>query len=139
MKILAAWRLRLGDFRGAAAAMYPQLQALVPQQHKGKRASSGMGRSKIGGSRNGNDGMTKGNLGVDEAYLSVMNLMACIGDTGDRERKEAWLLSDADGGKRRVVTIDDVRKGWQKELDRRSVVDGGRWGFGLVGDEMDLE
>ncbi|KAL8843428.1 MAG: hypothetical protein Q9176_002041 [Flavoplaca citrina] len=136
MKILAAWRLRLGDFRGAAAAMYPQLQALVPQQHKGKRASSGMGRSKIGGSTN--DGMTKGSLGVDEAYLSVMNLMACIDDTGDRERKEAWLLSDADGGKRRVVTIEDVRKGWQKELDRRSVVEGGRWGFGMVGDEMDL-
>ncbi|KAL8894618.1 MAG: hypothetical protein Q9192_004182 [Flavoplaca navasiana] len=138
MKILAAWRLRLGDFRGAAAAMYPQLQALVTEQHKGKRASSGMARSKIGGSRNGNDGMMKGNLGVDEAYLSVMNLMACIDDSGDRERKEAWLLNDADGGKRRVVTIEDVRKGWQKELDRRSVVEGGRWGFGMVGDEMDL-
>ncbi|KAL8644709.1 MAG: hypothetical protein Q9226_007629, partial [Calogaya cf. arnoldii] len=136
-KILAAWRLRHGDYRGAAAAMYPQLQSSVSQHQRGKQKASAIPQSKIGGLRNSNGGTVKGSRGVDEAYLSVINLMACI-DSGEEEKKEAWLLSNADGGKRRVVTIEDVRKGWQKELDRRSVVEGGRWGFGMVGDEMDL-
>ncbi|KAI4264462.1 MAG: hypothetical protein L6R42_000421 [Xanthoria sp. 1 TBL-2021] len=137
-KILAAWRLRHGDFRGAAAALYPQLQSLVSQHQKGKQKAGVISQSKIGGSRNSNEGTVQGHRGVDEAYLSVINLMACI-DSGEQEKKEAWLLSNADGGKRRVVTVDDVKKGWQKELDRRSVVEGGRWGFGMAGDEMDLE
>ena len=47
------------------------------------------------------------------------------------------------GGKRQVVTIGDVRVDYQKELDRRSVVESGRFGFGGVsgadeGEEMDV-
>jgi len=43
--------------------------------------------------------------------------------------------------KRRVVTLADVRKGWQAELERRSVVEGGRWGFGFdgVGEEGEMD
>ncbi len=83
-----------------------------------------------------------GSRRLDESYLTVINLLSCIGpedsDTHEK-RSEAWLLSAVDGGKRRVVSIEDVRKGWQKELDRRSVVEGGKWGFGLGdGDEMEL-
>ncbi|KAL8998024.1 MAG: hypothetical protein Q9169_002864 [Polycauliona sp. 2 TL-2023] len=136
-KILAAWRLRDGDSRGAAEALYPQLHSLVSQPQKGKQKVGGLAKSKLGGSSNSGEGPTKGSNGVDEAYLSVINLMACISD-GEQEKKEAWLLSNADRGKRRVVTIEEVRGGWQKELDRRSVVEGGRWGFGMAGDEMDL-
>lgn len=43
--------------------------------------------------------------------------------------------------KRKVVTIGDVRGLYQKELDRRSVIEGDRFGFGVGdggGDEMDV-
>ena len=136
-KILAAWRLRQGDFRGAAAALYSQLQSQVSQHQKGRQKAGAMTKSKIGGSKLSTEGTVKGNRGADELYLSLINLMACI-ESGEREAKGEWLLSSADGGKRRVVTIGDVRKGWQKELDRRSLVEGGRWDFGMVVDEMDL-
>ncbi|KAL8863070.1 MAG: hypothetical protein Q9178_000443 [Gyalolechia marmorata] len=136
-KILAAWRLRQGDFRGAAAALYSQLQSQVSQHQKGRQKAGAMAKSKIGGSKLNTEGTVKGNRGVDELYLSLINLMACI-ESGEQETKGEWLLSSADGGKRRVVTIGDVRKGWQKELDRRSLVAGGRWDFGIVVDEMDL-
>lgn len=83
-------------------------------------------------------------------YLNIINLLACAGED---EEGEAWVLSDAweevgggkesegkgrkGGKKRRLVTIKDVRAGYQRELDRRSVLESGRWGFGLdgVGDE----
>ncbi|KAL8929934.1 MAG: hypothetical protein Q9208_001078 [Pyrenodesmia sp. 3 TL-2023] len=133
-KLLAAWRLRHGDFRGAAAALYSQTQQV---KQKGTHRTGVVPRFKLP-----SEGDDLGSRRVDESYLTVINLMACIGDEDsntNEKRNEAWLLSAVDGGKRRVVTIEDVRKGWQKELDRRSVVEGGRWGFGLGdGEEMEL-
>ncbi|KAL8830259.1 MAG: hypothetical protein Q9170_005811 [Blastenia crenularia] len=143
-KILAAWRLKNGDFRGAAAALYPQLQTTKKQKHKFGAVS------KFRAEGSGGDGVEGFEAKrTDESYLSVINLMACIGGENDSagwmdgksaKDGEAWLLSfNGDDGKRKVVTISDVRKGWQKELDRRSVIEGGRWGFGLVGgDKMEL-
>ncbi|KAL8761214.1 MAG: hypothetical protein Q9184_002646 [Pyrenodesmia sp. 2 TL-2023] len=133
-KLLAAWRLRHGDFRGAAAALYSQMQRV---KQKGTRRAGAVPRFKLS-----SEGDDLGSRSLDESYLTVINLMACIGDVGgntNEKRSEAWLLSAADGGKRRVVTIEDVRKGWQKELDRRSVVEGDRWEFGLAdGEKMGL-
>ncbi|KAL8963150.1 MAG: hypothetical protein Q9193_000551 [Seirophora villosa] len=135
-KILAAWRLKQGDFRGAATALYSQMQ-MKPKQ-KPTHRSGVVPKFRLGNA--GSDAEEDmGSRKLDEAYLTVINLLACTGSDGDDSRGEAWLLSGADGGKRRVVTIEDVRKGWQKELDRRSVVEGGRWGFGLGdGEEMEL-
>jgi len=62
------------------------------------------------------------------------------------------VLSEGDGGglrmgahamkeKRKVVTIEDVRRGYQKELDRRSVIESGRFRFmggNREGDERDV-
>ncbi|KAL8733716.1 MAG: hypothetical protein Q9166_001909 [cf. Caloplaca sp. 2 TL-2023] len=139
-KILAAWRLNHGDFRAAAAALYPQLQSQILQQQKGKQKVGGaMPRFRIGSSSSGEEVEARYTRGLDEAYLTVINLMACIdSEENGKGGGDAWLLSNADGGKRKVVPIEDVRKGWQRELDRRSVVEGGRWGFGMGGDEMDL-
>lgn len=87
-------------------------------------------------------------------YLSVINLLACCG-----EEDEAWVLTDSFDGaqtksqgarkddkkdgvkkKRFLVTIKDVRAEYQKELDRRSMLENGRWGFGLDGaDDEDGE
>lgn len=142
-KILAAWRLKNGDFRGAAAALYSQLYTAKKQ----KQRSGTIPKFRLGGS-GADDGSDAAYKEADEAYLSVINLLACIGgddestektSTNDAKHGEEWLLSEAGGGKRKVVTISAVRNDWQKELDRRSVVEGGRWGFGLVGDdEMEL-
>ncbi|KAL8785222.1 MAG: hypothetical protein Q9213_003491 [Squamulea squamosa] len=136
-RILAAWRLRHRDFRGAAAAIYSQLHSQVTPHQDRKHKAGVVPGPRFGGFRSSIERTEKSNRGVDEIYLSVINLMACI-DSENQEGKEAWLLNNADRGKRKVVRIEDVRKDWQKELDRRSIVEGGRWGFGVVGDDMEL-
>lgn len=85
---------------------------------------------------------------MEEGYLALINLLACAG------KENGWVLSEGDGGalrmanhaveeKRKVVTIEDVRRAYQKELDTRSVIESGRFGFGVGGgereeDEMDM-
>lgn len=84
-----------------------------------------------------------------EGYLAVINLLSCAGEawvlSGGKERrgsgvgvagggKGGGLLG---GGKRKVVTLEDVRRKYQEELDRRSVLENGRFGFD-EGDEMDV-
>ena len=122
-KILAAWRMHHNDFRGAAAALLPTLQAT---QAKAKRTTT--------------------SEELENDYLTVINLLACAG------KGNAWVLSggSADGGKaikgnaitkkkgkRQLFTLEDLRHDYQAELDRRSVIEGGRFAFG-GGDEMDV-
>ena len=119
-KILAAWRMHHNDFRGAAAALLPNLQQSQMQlQHRVKRNAE---------------------RELDESYLTVINLLACAG------KDEGWVLSGGsasgvagdgiggfgkpEGAKRRVVTLQDVRANYQKELDRRSVIENGWYDFG---------
>ena len=120
-EILSSWRLNHKDFRGAAAALLERLQRL-------QKLSARPGRLAEGGDA------------LLQVYLSVINLLACVPGDG-------WVLSggdDADGiggRKRRLVTIKDVRKEYQDELDRRSMIENGRFGFGYAegeGDEMDV-
>lgn len=70
----------------------------------------------------------------------MINLLACVPGDG-------WVLSGGDdvddgiGGKRKLVTIKDIRKEYQEELDRRSMIENGRFGFSYAdgeGDEMDI-
>ena len=79
-KILAAWRLHRQDYRGAAAALLPSLQAA-------------QARAK------------KGDDGLENQYLAVINLLACAGEGN------GWVLSEDVGGKgkREIVEIKDVR------------------------------
>ena len=126
---LAAWRLHFNDFRGAAKALMP---ALDQMQARVKRGVAGANEAVL-----------------DKQYLTIINLLSCAGP------ENAWVLSggedesgkvgDADGvqdpgrQKRRVVTVQDLREGYQQELDRRSVVDSGDYAFGGVEDDgMDL-
>ena len=111
------------DFRGAAAALLPDLIQLQ-SQHRVKRSAE---------------------QSLDESYLTVINLLACAG------KEEGWVLSGGStsggegsvdgpaGTKRKMVTLQDVRRGYQKELDRRSVIESGRYDFGGGGGEaMDV-
>ena len=135
-KLLAAWYMRRLDYRGAAAALLAHLQRV----QRLKRPSSW---------KNVDDE-------IISTYLSVINLLACCG--GD---DEAWVLTDTfdeitpksrkekldeSKKKRKLVTIKDVRARYQKELDQRSMLENGKWAFGLDGtgdedneDAMDIE
>ena len=127
-KILAAWRMHHNDFRGAAAAILPDLQHLQTQtQHRVKWSAE---------------------RELDESYLIVINLLACAGPD------EGWVLnggsasgvagdgvggvSKPEGAKRKIVTLQDVRAAYQKELDRRSVIENGQYDFGGRGEAMDV-
>ena len=113
------------DFRGAAAALLPSLQA---SQARAKRTAN-------------DDG------GLETEYLIAINLLTCAG------KENAWVLSGGIGdgeqkvnrqgpeAKRKIVTVEDVREAYQKELDRKSVIEGGRFAFGGVDavDVMDID
>ena len=134
-KQLAAWRLHHDDFKGAAAALLPSLNTL---QARARRSAADEEK-------------------LENEYLTIINLLECAG------RENAWVFSRGSSGveeqrnnhrrgshvapereKRRVVTLDDLREAYQKELDRRSAVEGGRYAFanGNIdegdGDVMDL-
>jgi len=117
-RLLYAYRVRRDDFRGAATAVYELLQRL--------RASS---------SSQDHDG-DEGGEEVLQCYLTLANLLASVGE------EERWILAEtpvaatAAGAaglgrkaKRRVVTLEDVRRGYQEELDRRQVLEKGQFGF----------
>ncbi|MCJ1388605.1 hypothetical protein MMC18_001452 [Xylographa bjoerkii] len=123
-KILYAWRLRYGDFRGAAAVLVERLES-----REGQRDRQGAGN--MGGE-------------VLAEYLLAINALGMAGE------EEGWVLVGGDGeqgrgkvtagesGKRKVLRLQDVRRGYQAELDRRSVLDSGRWGI-VGGEEEDDE
>ena len=135
-KLLAAWRMRFLDYRGAAAALLAHLQRV----QKIKRSSFMRGEDDE----------------IISTYLSVINLLACCGG-----EDEAWVLTDTFDEvkpkskaekhdeikkKRKLVTIKDVRARYQKELDHRSMLATGRWAFGTDGardedgeDAMDVD
>jgi DNA repair protein RAD51/nuclear pore complex protein Nup160 len=126
-KILYAWRVKKGDWRGAAQVAFERLERLR-QEAKG----------------NGGDPRDER---VVEAYLLLINTMAIIGE------KDAWVLHEpvpgmkglSNGcgkekeGKRKLVTLEDVRREYAEELDRRAVLEQGRFGFvDEGGDGMDV-
>lgn len=123
-KILYAWRIKRSDFRGAAAISLERLQRL--QQ-------SGDGDKKIG-----EDGLE---TLVTRQYIALINALSCV------EPKQAWILSEEPARKgstgkniqpkRKVVTLDDLRRAYQEELDRIAAIQNNQFAF-AGGDEMDV-
>jgi hypothetical protein len=132
LKILYSWRIKRGNFRGAAQAAFDRLEKLRGEM-KGK-------------------GPDPRDERLVEAYLLLINAMACIG------KDEAWVIresiADKKGsingtakekkeGRRGLVTLDDVRRDYQEELDKRAAMEQGKFAFTGVdeedeGDEMDV-
>lgn len=123
-KILYAWRIKRGDFRGAASISLERLQRL--QQ-------SGQGDKALG-----DDGLE---TPVTKQYIALINALSCV------DPKQAWILSEelplrpgeskrGAQPKRKVVTLDDVRKEYQGELDRITAIENNQFSF--QGDEMDV-
>lgn len=118
-QILYAFRTQQSDFRGAAEILHEYLERLRYTQAK------------------------HGIIDPDEetliqAYVLLINTLACCGE------EEAWLLADpiegvhGSGKKRRLVTIADIRKEYEAELDKRSDIRQGRFPLVGGGDEMDV-
>ncbi len=127
-KILYAWRIKRNDFRGAAANSLDRLHKLE---------QSGDGDKLIG-----DDGLE---TPVIRQYVTLINALSCV------DSKQAWILSEelpprgshgASMGKnpaqpkRKLVTLDDVRRGYQEELDRVAAIQNNQFAF--AGDEMDV-
>ncbi|MCJ1413338.1 hypothetical protein MMC19_007443 [Ptychographa xylographoides] len=121
-KILYAWRLQQSDMRGAAAVLVERLE------HRKELATRKRG---FNSDRQGNE--------VLEEYLVGINALGSVSEEG------GWVLVGGDdvvhgGEKRKVIRLEDVRKDYQEELDRRSVIDSGRFGIvdGTTDDDMDF-
>jgi nuclear pore complex protein Nup160 len=134
-KVLFAWRIRHGDFQGAASVMYQRLQLL--------RNASTAGMD-----------VNLETLEISEAYLAVINALSCVAD------KNAWIfvskLEECDepsptkrvrreqGGNwlswltlgtrtRMAMSLEEVRKEYVLELQRQEII------LGKVTDEFGLE
>lgn len=116
-QVLYTWRIRNNNFRGAAEILYERLQRLKQTTAKVFEP----------------DDET-----LVEAYLVLINTLACLG------KDEGWILAEgietplAPKGKRKIVTLEDVRREYQSELDRRSEMQQGRFPLLAGGDAMDV-
>jgi len=125
-KILYAWRIKRSDFRGAASISLERLQRLK---------QSGEGNRDLEEDRL--------ETPVTKQYVAIINALSCV------DSKQAWILSEelpkkASSGvkvvqpKRKVVTLDDIRKEYQGELDRIAAIENNQFNaFGA--DEMELD
>jgi nuclear pore complex protein Nup160 len=124
-KILCAWRIKRSDFRGAASVSLERLQRL--QQ-------SGEGDTALG--------EDIFDTAVTRQYIALINALSCV------EPKQAWILAEelprkqstgmkAVQHKRKVVTLQDVRKEYQEELDRIAAIENNQFAF-AGGDEMEF-
>ncbi|KAF1984672.1 hypothetical protein K402DRAFT_395364 [Aulographum hederae CBS 113979] len=135
-KLLYSWRTMRGDFRGAAMTMWELLQRLKASPSADLHSES-----------------------ILTNWLILVNLLSCVAE------EEAWLLAesgissqyssgDVFGGsaatnvthskkggapRRRIVTLADVRKEYQEELDRAQALAKGRFSFMDSGGEVDMD
>jgi hypothetical protein len=131
-KVLYTWRINKDDYRGAAQCAFDRLERLKTD-------------SEV--TRNPEDRR------LVEAYLLLINTLVCVG------KDEAWVIKESVNGgmsglgkgknattngfsagvgtKRSIVTLDDVRREYQEELDRLAAMEQGQFAF-AGGDAMDV-
>ncbi|KAI1387090.1 nucleoporin Nup120/160-domain-containing protein [Hypoxylon trugodes] len=125
-QILYAWRIKRNDYRGAAAILLDRIQKLR-QLGEGDQVT-------------GDDIL---DTAVTRQYLMLINVLSCV------EPKQAWITIEgptpaaksSTGAsnliKRRVVTLADIRKDYQDELDRIAAIQNDQFGF-TADDEMEI-
>ncbi|KXJ92469.1 nucleoporin Nup120/160-domain-containing protein [Microdochium bolleyi] len=146
-QILYAWRIKSNNYRGAAAVLLDRI-------HKLRELSDG-------GDEGGADDLISDDVldtAVTRQYLMLINVLSCV------DHKQAWITtstpttSAAEAGgraghsgdnnksnkklagvdqRRRVVTLADIRKEYQEELDRIAAIQNNQFGF-EAGDEMEI-
>ncbi|KAI5245957.1 hypothetical protein E4T42_06584 [Aureobasidium subglaciale] len=123
-QVMYTWRIHNNDFRGAAEILFERLQRL---RHSTAKVFEPDDETLV------------------EAYLVLINTLACCGkDEGwilaervEEEYQRGKSVSAKHNKKRKIVTLEDVRKEYQAELDRRSEMQQGRFAL-TAGDEMDM-
>lgn len=135
-KILYAWRIRRGDFRGAAAVAYERLQKLQQLGNGGH----GKGIALRGGKQGSAIGGDELDTPVTRQYLQLINALSCV------EPEQAWILAEPVGRKngvlekRRVITLEDTRRGLQEEMDRVEGLLRGRFSFvGVEAGDVEMD
>lgn len=124
-KVLYAWRIKRSDFRGAASVSLERLQKLQ-QSADGDRV---LGEDSL-------------ETAVTRQYVALINALSCV------DPKQAWILTEepprkqasgvkAAQPKRKVVTLAEIRKAYQEELDRIAAIENDQFDF-AGGDEMDV-
>jgi nuclear pore complex protein Nup160 len=119
-RVLYSWRISRNDYRGAAAVLMDSIQKL-------KFAGEG---DKLVGEDMLDTPITK-------QYLLLINALSCV------DEKQAWVFCEGSDpsvkaeGKRRVVTLADVRREYQDELDRIAAIQNNQFGFESE-DEMEI-
>jgi len=83
---------------------------------------------------------------VTKQYITLINALSCV------DPKQAWILSEEPPRKgngtslngktvppkRKVITLADVRRSYQEELDRIAAIQNNQFSFNGAGDEMDV-
>ncbi|GAP90493.1 putative DNA repair protein rad51 [Rosellinia necatrix] len=126
-QILYAWRIKRNNYRGAAAILLDRI-------HKLRLLGEG-------------DQFTNADVldtVITRQYLMLINVMSCV------EQKQAWITAEESprslaaagrgapvAGKRRVVTLADIRKEYQDELDRIAAIQNNQFGL-AADDEMEI-
>lgn len=124
-QILYSWRIKRNDYRGAAVVLMDRIQKLR-QLGEGDQFTSEDILDTV----------------ITRQYLMLINVLSCV------EQKQAWITAEevpqaAAGkgtvvsGKRRVVTLADIRKEYQDELDRIAAIQNNQFGF-TAEDEMEI-
>ncbi|KAI0437823.1 nucleoporin Nup120/160-domain-containing protein [Xylaria telfairii] len=126
-QILYSWRIKGNDYRGAAAILLDRIQKLR-QLGEGDQFTSEDVLDTV----------------ITRQYLMLINVLSCV------EQKQAWVTTEEYpppsagagkgapvGGKRKVVTLADIRKEYQDELDRIAAIQNNQFGF-AADDEMEI-
>jgi nuclear pore complex protein Nup160 len=127
-QILYSWRVNHNNYRGAAAILYDRIQKL---RHAGE-----------GDKFTGEDVL---DTPVTKQYVLLINALTCL------ETKDRFIIpqdlphpgqrdGDDDGKakllKRKLVTLEDIRKQYQDELDRIAAIQNNQFGF--EADDMEI-
>ncbi|KAI0025326.1 nucleoporin Nup120/160-domain-containing protein [Xylariomycetidae sp. FL0641] len=124
-QILYSWRIKRNDYRGAATVLLDRIQKLRLLGEGDQPA--------------GDDAL---DTTITRQYLILINVLSCV------DQKQAWIITDRlpgpllaagapSDGKRRVLTLADIRKEYQDELDRIAAIENNQFGF-TAEDEMEI-
>ncbi|KAK5987374.1 Nuclear pore protein [Cladobotryum mycophilum] len=122
-QILYAWRIKRNNYRGAASVILDKIQKL-----------------RLAGEGDQIAGEDILDTPVTRQYLLLINALSCV------DAKQAWVFDEAvldtdqNGNattKRRVLSLADIRKQYQDELDRIAAIQNNQFGF-EADDVMDI-
>ncbi|CEJ90670.1 Putative Dna repair protein rad51 [[Torrubiella] hemipterigena] len=108
-QILYSWRIKRRNYRGAAWVLLDRIQKL-----------------KLAGEGDRFAGDDVLDTPVTRQYLLLINALSCV------DAKQAWIFDEGvpgENSKRKVVSLADVRKQYQDELDRIAAIQNNQFGF----------